>query len=64
MNIDNTEVMTHTLSILPESYERVVEYVEGKLDYNNDYLTTKNIHEKLLNKLHDPAQDSPFDFIL
>ena len=46
VHIDNSEIMTHILSNLPEEYQTAVEILEEKLYYKDDSLTIEKIREK------------------
>ena len=58
VQIDDSEVMTHILSNLPEEYQNIVETIEYKLDYEENPLAIDRIHDKLSVKYYRMNEQS------
>ena len=58
VHIDDSEIMTHILSNLPESYKNILEILEDDLDYDNNPQTIDRIHDKLLVR-YDQMNEQP-----
>ena len=58
VQIDESEIMTHILSNLPEEYQTIVEILEGILDDENHPLTIKRVSNKLLVKYNQMYKQS------
>ena len=48
--IDDSEMMSHILSNLPEEYQTIVEIIEDKLDDGSDFITIERIRDNILVK--------------
>ena len=46
--IDDSEMMSHILSNLPEEYQTIKEILEDKLDYNSEFITIERIRDNIL----------------